>query len=310
MSAASYKALAAWIAREHPGLFVQLNRMAQGQAPQLGAFMMRRRRRTGLGDDGDDFDDDIDDSDLVDASSLDISTDDSGMQTITVAPMDYEDATDSDLDELGLASDADTSAASALALPDLSNDTTLAPSAASNAADSLGVPDLTPVDTSDLAASLDTSPDVSNVAPASSSGVSSVLSATLSAVGQVLASPVTAAAATAATKAYVASQATSAQVAAAQEQVISTQASRAAAGLAPANITYTADGTPVYVPTASASGLTTLPSGLGAAVTLPSGATGYTVTPDTLSSLSPTFLQQYGLWILVGGAALILALGS
>lgn len=91
----------------------------------------------------------------------------------------------------------------------------------------------------------------------------------------------------------------------AQMAVLAQQVNRATAGVAPANIAYTANGTPVYLPTASATGgLTTLPAGLGAAVTLPNGQVGYTLTPQALSNLSPTFLQQYGVWIIGGGVTL------
>lgn len=91
----------------------------------------------------------------------------------------------------------------------------------------------------------------------------------------------------------------------AQMAVLNVQATRASAGLAPANIAYTANGTPVYVPSAPASGgLVTMPAGLGAAQYLPNGQVGYTVTPQALSNLAPTFLQKYGIWIIGGGAAI------
>lgn len=91
----------------------------------------------------------------------------------------------------------------------------------------------------------------------------------------------------------------------AQFAVVAAQTARANAGLAPANIAYTANGTPVYIPTAgTAGGLTTMPAGLGAAVTLPNGQTGYTLTPQALTNLQPSFLQQYGIWIFGGGLLL------
>ena len=92
----------------------------------------------------------------------------------------------------------------------------------------------------------------------------------------------------------------------AQLAVLGAQMNRAGAGLAPANVQYTANGTPVYVPTASPTGgLTTIPAGLGAPVTLPSGQVGYTLTPQSLTNLAPTFLQKYGIWIVGGGVALV-----
>lgn len=91
----------------------------------------------------------------------------------------------------------------------------------------------------------------------------------------------------------------------AQAAVLAAQMSRAGAGMSPANVTYTANGTPVYIPSAPATGgLTTIPAGLGSPVTLPNGQVGYTVTPQALSNLQPTFLQKYGIFILGGGAIL------
>lgn len=93
-----------------------------------------------------------------------------------------------------------------------------------------------------------------------------------------------------------------------QQAVLAAQIARAGAGIAPANISYLADGTPVYIPTASATGgLTTIPAGLGAAVTLPNGQTGYTLTSQALNNLAPSFLQKYGVYILGGGALLAAA---
>lgn len=93
----------------------------------------------------------------------------------------------------------------------------------------------------------------------------------------------------------------------AQIAVLASQMNRAAAGVAPANIAYTANGTAVYVPTAPAGGgLTTIPAGLGSPVTLPNGQVGYTLTPTALANLQPSFLQQYGIWLVGGGAALLL----
>ncbi|MGH9760631.1 MAG: hypothetical protein ACREAC_07285, partial [Blastocatellia bacterium] len=90
----------------------------------------------------------------------------------------------------------------------------------------------------------------------------------------------------------------------AQTAVLQTQVARANAGLAPAPITYNSAGQPVYVPGASQ----VVPAG-----TVPTGytATGapiYNVTPNTLASLGPNFLQQYGIWLLLGGAALVAAM--
>lgn len=113
----------------------------------------------------------------------------------------------------------------------------------------------------------------------------------------------TAALAPVAVAAFNAQTATSNQQA--QLAVLAQQVNRATAGVAPANVAYTSNGTPVYIPTAATNGgLTTLPAGLGAAVTLPNGQVGYTLTPQALSNLSPTFLQQYGMWIIGGGVAL------
>jgi hypothetical protein len=94
-----------------------------------------------------------------------------------------------------------------------------------------------------------------------------------------------------------------------QAAVLAAQLGRAQAGVAPANIAYTANGTPVYIPTANPTGgLTTMPAGLGQQVTLPNGQVGYTLTQQALTNLAPSFLQKYGIWILGGGAAVALAL--
>lgn len=97
-----------------------------------------------------------------------------------------------------------------------------------------------------------------------------------------------------------AKEAANAQVAALQ-----TQAQRAQAGQNAAPITYAYDqnGQPVAVYT----GATAIP-GLGAQVPLVSGQVGYALSPTALSSLQPSFLQKYGLWLIGGGAALVAVL--
>ena len=97
-----------------------------------------------------------------------------------------------------------------------------------------------------------------------------------------------------------AKDAASAQVAALQTQ---TQRAQAGQPAAPISYTYDANNQPVPVYT----GTTPLP-GLGAQVSLPSGQVGYTLTPQALATLQPSFLQKYGLWIAGGGVLLVAAL--
>lgn len=169
-----------------------------------------------------------------------------------------------------------------------------------------------PVDTSGLTAT-----DFSSIAPVDTSvanvttpdllsSLGSGLSSAVSNVGSFLLKGTTALApvAIAALNAQTSTANRNAQLA-----VLGAQMNRANAGLAPANIAYTASGTPVYVPSAPASGgLTSLPAGLGAPVTLSNGQTGYTLTPQALANVAPTFLQQYGIWLIGGGALIVLAL--
>jgi hypothetical protein len=72
--------------------------------------------------------------------------------------------------------------------------------------------------------------------------------------------------------------------------ILATQVARAGAGVAPAPIQTTYDpSTGTYVPT----------------VTTASGQQ-VALTPQMLSSLQPSFIDKYGLWIAGGGAALLL----
>lgn len=91
----------------------------------------------------------------------------------------------------------------------------------------------------------------------------------------------------------------------AQQAVLQTQLSRAQSGQAAAPIAYAynAQGQPVPVYTG-----TTPIASLGAQTILPSGQVGYQITPQALQTLSPSFLQKYGLWLGLGGAAAFVAL--
>lgn len=91
-----------------------------------------------------------------------------------------------------------------------------------------------------------------------------------------------------------------------QLAVLNTQLARAQAGqtVAPISYAYNAQNQPVPVYTGSPSNV----SGLGSQVVLPSGQLGYSLTPQSLSTLTPSFVQKYGLWLIGGGVALIAAL--
>ena len=71
-------------------------------------------------------------------------------------------------------------------------------------------------------------------------------------------------------------------------QVIVTQAQRAAAGVAPANVTYTAVADPN---TGEISAVPTM--------------NGQTLTAAQIAALQPSFLQRYGIWLIFGAAALV-----
>ena len=121
------------------------------------------------------------------------------------------------------------------------------------------------------------------------SGVSDVLSSlgtdlstAVSSVGSWVANPQNFQNLTGAATAYFNSQAPS--VANAQNAVFQTQLQRAQAGLSPAPITYAVNAQgqtyPVY--------------------------NGNTLSPNTLQTLAPSFMQKYGLWLAFGGGALAL----
>lgn len=93
-------------------------------------------------------------------------------------------------------------------------------------------------------------------------------------------------------------------VANAQLAALQTQADRAQAGQPAAPITYTQDPNGNLVPVYT--GTTPLP-GLGTQTVLPSGQVGYALTNTSLAALQPSFLQKYGLWLGVGGVALVFA---
>lgn len=89
----------------------------------------------------------------------------------------------------------------------------------------------------------------------------------------------------------------------AQTAVLNAQLARANTGQPAAPITYAYNAqnqpVPVYTGTPSPA------LALGSQVLLPSAQVGYTVTPQTVSSLTPSFLQQYGLWLVGGGLVLV-----
>ncbi len=88
----------------------------------------------------------------------------------------------------------------------------------------------------------------------------------------------------------------------AQIAMLQTQADRAQSGqtAAPISYTYDAAGNPVPVYTGSS-----LIPGLGNQVALPSGQLGYTMSPNALATLQPSFIQKYGLWLVGGGVVLV-----
>lgn len=94
--------------------------------------------------------------------------------------------------------------------------------------------------------------------------------------------------------------------ASAQNAVLQTQIARAQTGqpAAPIAYAYNAQNQPVPVYTGTPS--PTL--GLGNQILLPSGQPGYAVSPQTLNTLTPSFIQKYGLWLIGGGVALVAAL--
>lgn len=87
-----------------------------------------------------------------------------------------------------------------------------------------------------------------------------------------------------------------------QSAIFGTQLGLAQAGQPIAPITYAQNAqgqmVPVYM------GNQTIP-GLGAQIPLANGQMGYQVTPSALQSLSPSFLQKYGLMLAAGAVGLV-----
>jgi len=136
------------------------------------------------------------------------------------------------------------------------------------------------------------------------SDVSGAFSSAVSNVGSWLSNPQNLQSLTSLAGTYFATEAAR-DAANAQVAVLNTQAQRAQAGQTAAPITYAYDvnNNPVPVYTGS----TAIP-GIGSQVALPSGQVGYTLSPNALSALQPSFVQRYGLWVIGGGIVLVAAL--
>jgi hypothetical protein len=173
---------------------------------------------------------------------------------------------------------------------------------------SLGQDDsgIVPIDTSSLDAI--TPADVTSSVDDTSvfSKVASGLGDAISSVGSALTNPSVLNSFAGAASNYFKAQATASQ-ANAQTAVLNTQLQRAQAGLPPAPITYTASGQPVYVPTPGVP----IPGAIAQGPTYGtpgSSAFGYGITAGGLNALQPNFFQQYGTYLLIGGALLAVAL--
>lgn len=92
-----------------------------------------------------------------------------------------------------------------------------------------------------------------------------------------------------------------------QLAVLNTQVQRAQAGQTPAPISYAYDANNQPVPVYT--GTNALP-GLGSPLMLPSGQPAYAMSSSSLNSLQPSFVQKYGMWLAVGGAAALLVFAS
>lgn len=136
------------------------------------------------------------------------------------------------------------------------------------------------------------------------SNIGSAFSTAVSSVSKFVGNPENVKSLTSLASTYFAAQGAKAN-ANAQSAILDLQLQRAQAGqpAAPIAYTYGAQDQPIPVYTGS----TPLPA-LGQQMSLPSGQTGYTITPQALNALSPSFIQKYGLWLGAGAVALLLGL--
>lgn len=172
---------------------------------------------------------------------------------------------------------------------------------------------LADVSTDDITAAAPTLPDVTTdtSSPGFFSSLGSGLGSAVQSVGSALTNPSVLNSFANAAANYFKAQGTTA-TAKAQTAVLTTQLARAQAGLPAAPVTYTTNPLtgqlqPVYMPSVTQP----IPYGVTTAPTIGSPGTtsfGYAVTPANISSLAPTFLQQYGLWLAIGGGVLVVAL--
>jgi len=173
---------------------------------------------------------------------------------------------------------------------------------------------LTDIGTEDITAASSTLPDVTTdtSSPGFFSSLGSGISSALQTVGSALTNPSVLNSFAGAASNYFKAQGTTA-AAKAQTAVLATQVQRAQAGLPAAPIAYTTNPTtgqlqPVYMPTP----VQTIPGAVAQSPIIGAPGSpnpfGYAVTPANISSLAPNFLQQYGLWIAIGGGVLVLAL--
>jgi hypothetical protein len=135
------------------------------------------------------------------------------------------------------------------------------------------------------------------------SNIGGAFSSAVSSVGSWVSNPANLQSLTSLAGTYFSAQAAK-NVADAQVAALNTQAQRAQAGQPAAPISYATDANGNYVPVYT--GTTPLP-GLGAQTVLPSGQVGYTLSSTAFNALQPSFLQKYGLWLGIGGAALLVA---
>lgn len=134
--------------------------------------------------------------------------------------------------------------------------------------------------------------------------VGGAFSSAVSSVGNWLSNPENVKSLTSLAGTYFATQAAS-NAAQAQSAVLQAQVNRAQVGQTAAPISYVYDQNNQPIPVYTGS---TPVNSLGQQIVLPSGQVGYSVTPQALASLSPSFLQKYGLWLVGGGLALVAAL--
>lgn len=173
---------------------------------------------------------------------------------------------------------------------------------------------LAPIDMSDTTAAASSLPDITTAdtsSPGFFSSLGSGIGSALTSVGSALTNPGVLSSFAGAAANYFKAQGTTA-TARAQTAVLQTQLARASAGMPAAPITYTTNPVtgqlqPVYVPTQSQP----IPGLLAQQPTVGqpgSSLFGYPVTPNNIGALAPSFLQQYGVWLALGGGLLVVAL--